>query len=95
MKKIALTIAIVFGLCLCSFAQGGGGLFQRGPISDEEFYGAGYFNYTYPDRDPYTPLFPSLPYHDLEDNQNAPLGGSTLLLIGFGAAYAMKKRSKK
>ena len=38
---------------------------------------------------------PALPGHGLTDNQNAPLGGGALLLIGLGAAYAMTKKSKK
>ena len=94
MKKLALTIAIVLGMCITSFAQNqrGGGLFQYGWVSDEEFYGIGY---SYQDFDRTDPLFPRLPIHGEDDNQNAPLGSGALLLIGFGAAYALKKRNKK
>ncbi len=39
---------------------------------------------------------PFLPGHGESDDQNAsPLGGGALLLIGFGAAYALKKRNEK
>jgi hypothetical protein len=44
---------------------------------------------------------PFLPGHGFNYNQDAdvepeaPLGGGALLLIGFGAAYAMSKRNKK
>lgn len=76
-----------------SFAQWGGGLFQRGVVSDEEYYGAsGYFNYTFLDRDPENSLLPILPGHGFDENQNAPLGSGVLLLIGFGAAYALRKK---
>ena len=38
---------------------------------------------------------PLLPIHGQNDNQNAPLGGGALLLIGMGAAYAMVKKNRK
>ena len=86
MKKLALTIAIIFGLGFGVYAQGG--LFQYGAVSDEQYYGAGYDNRT-------DPMMPLLPTHGNDQNQPAPLGSGALLLIGFGAAYALKKRSKK
>lgn len=44
MKKLALTIVIILGLGLTSFAApNGGGLFQRG-VSDEEYYGSAYYS---------------------------------------------------
>ena len=87
MKKLALTIAIIFGLDIGVYAQGG--LFQYGAVSDEQYYGAGYNNRNT------DPLLPGLPGHGNDTNQPAPLGGGALLLVGFGAAYALKKRSKK
>ena len=91
MKKTFLTIAIILGITLGAFAQYGGGLFQRGAVSDEEYYGSGYFSYNYIDRNT-DPLIPLLPFHGETDNMDAPLGGGALLLIGFGAAYALKKK---
>ena len=105
MKKLALTIAIVLGIGLCSYAQNGGGLFGYGEVAVEEeedvagsaWYGLGQ------DEDIEMGLFtnlratyntPGLPTHGLEDNMDAPLGSGALLLIGFGAAYALKKRKK-
>lgn len=38
---------------------------------------------------------PGLPGHGEEGNQPAPIGSGAALLIGFGAAYAMCKKSKK
>lgn len=82
MKKLALTIAIVLGLGLAASAQGG--LFKYG-AEDELFM----------NRDG-NPMFPT--QHGLYGNQDAgevPLAGGALLLIGFGAAYALKKRNEK
>ena len=88
MKKLALTIAIIFGLGIGVYAQGG--LFQYGAVSDEEYYGSGY-GYNDLDRNG-LPII--LPGHGETDNQAAPLGSGALLLIGFGAAYALKKKSE-
>ena len=98
MKMQIMTIALVLGLGMTAFAQqAGGGLFNRGEIGH-----SGY------DRNsPYwDPFF--LPEHggilngdaDFDPGEDpndppAPLGGGALLLVGFGAAYAMTKRKKK
>ena len=89
MKKLVLTamITLMLGLCANAYPSQGGGLFQRGMVSDEEYYGSGHRTND--------PLFPALPAHGQNTNQDAPLGGGALLLIGFGAAYTLKKRSKK
>ena len=92
MKKLVLTIAVVLGMTLGASAQffgdngqpnQGGGLFGRGMVSDEMFYGAAGNG------------LPLLPFHNLEGDQDAPLGSGALLLIGFGAAYAASKRRKE
>ena len=83
MKKLILTIAIVLGFGLTSFADpNGGGMFQRG-TSESEFYGSGW-------RD--TPAMPALPNHGESTNQNAPLGTGISVLIGLGAVYAVTKK---
>ena len=91
MKKIVLTIAIVLGMTFAASAQyfgdngqpQGGGLFGRGETRDGGNDGG--------------VSAPLLPGHGLNTNQDAetPLGSGALLLIGFGAAYAMSKRNKK
>ena len=87
MKKTIITLAIIFGLGLGAFAQGG--LFQYGAVSDEDYYGAGFRN-----NDPSMPLV--LPGHgETTDSPAAPLGSGALLLIGFGAAYALKKKREE
>ena len=94
MKKIALIFTVVLGFSLSTFASGG--IFQRGYEAQEEANNrSGYFNYydSFRDGDD-DPLFPNLPGHGTDDNGNAPLAGGALLLIGFGAAYALKKKNK-
>ena len=89
MKKLVLTLAIVLGMTFAASAQyfgdngqpQGGGLFGRGETRD-----GGNANSVS------TPL---LPGHGLNTNQDAPLGSGVILLIGFGAAYALSKRNKK
>ena len=107
MKKIALTIAIVLGISLFTYAQTekAGGLFQYGAVSEEEeYYGSAWLGLDQNTTDE-GGLFsllrggafglPNLPGHDDPTNQPAPLGSGALLLIGFGAAYALKKRRQK
>ena len=93
MKKLALTIAMVLGLSIGVFAQGG--LFQYGTVSDEEYYGTAFYGGN--DHGSKSGLFSlNMPEEDATGDVNAsPIGGGALLLIGFGAAYALKKRSNK
>ena len=86
MKKLALTLAIVLGLGLTSFADGGG-LFQRGNSADNN-------NFL---REGGQPAMPSLPrQHGLTDNQDAtPVGTGIAVLSVLGAAYLVGKRRKE
>lgn len=102
MKKLALTFAIVLGMSFASYAQNGG-LFGYGENpKEEETYDVAWYSFLQNDEVD-NGLFghlrsgevPGLPNHEQSDNQDAPLTGGALLLIGFGAAYALKKRSKK
>ena len=81
MKKLLLTLAVVFALSFGATAQNyGGGLFQKGETETKDDYSG--------------PIFPG---HGQSTNQPAhpaPIGSGALLLIGFGAAYAMSKRKK-
>ena len=79
MKKLVLTIAIVLGLSLSSFAEYGGGLFKRG-VTDEEFYGAsGYREEGL--------LTPKLPGHNLDGDQD--------VLAALGGAYLVAKKRRE
>lgn len=92
---------LIFGIALSMQAQysnkkdsynSGGGLFSRSLVSDETYYGA-YRDYN-------LLLFnrglPNIPGgHGDEDDQPAPIGSGAVLLLGFGAAYAMAKKRKE
>ena len=88
MKKLALTIAIVLGLSMTTFANpDGGGLFQRGEVSPEA-------NAIYGNREGN----PILPKHEQFGNQDAnetPLGSGIAVLLGLGAAYAVGKKRRE
>ena len=85
MKKLTITIALVIGLGMSSFADGnqGGGLFQRGSETEE--------NSSY---DRGSILTPGIPGHGGNQNQNAPLGTGIALLTALGAAYLVGKKRK-
>ena len=89
MKKLVLTIAVVLGLSLTTFANtNDGGLFQRG--ASEPTYGL------YGDREGgmITPGLPS--EFGLNGNQDAaPLGSGIAVLLGLGAAYMVSKKRKE
>ena len=87
MKKLALTIAVVLGLGLATFANtNDGGLFQRGASEPSQgLYG---------DRTLMTPGLPS--EFGLEGNQDAtPLGSGIVLLTALGGAYLLGKKGKE
>ena len=86
MKKLSITIALLLGMSITTFASpDGGGLFQRGMVPDEEYFGS-----RINER-------PMLPYHELDTNQPAttPLGSGIAVLLGLGEAYLVGKKSKE
>jgi len=87
MKKLVLTIAVVLGLSLTTFADNDGGLFQRG--ASEPTSGI------YGDREGETLMTPGLPTHNKTDNQDAPLGTGIAVLTALGAAYMVAKKRKE
>ena len=84
MKKLALTIAVVLGLGLTTFANNEGGLFQRGASepATTELFGNRDGN-------------PLLPGHGGTGNADAPLGSGMAVLLGLGAAYMVAKKRKE
>ena len=80
MKKITMTLVILLGLTMSSFAQGG--LFSKGATRD------GNDNTSLSNG-------PLLPGHGGDGDVSAPLGTGTALLLGFGAAYLVSKRNRK
>ena len=83
MKKLALTIAIVLGLGMTSFADpNGGGLFHRGDEVGGIREGS--------------EIAPLLPYHNASGNQDAtPVGSGIVLLSALGAAYLVGKKRRE
>ena len=84
MKKLALTLAIVLGLSVASFANGGG-LFGQGQAAPEQ-------NNTSVMSGNRLGGNPGLPNHGEDSNQPAPLGSGIAVLVGLGAAYAVAKK---
>lgn len=89
MKKIALTIAIILGLGLTTFANPGGGLFQRGDNMADYSNGSRDVN----------PMLPNAHNSNYDangaDGQQAPVGSGITVLVGLGAAYLLGKHRKE
>ena len=64
MKKVLLTFAIILGLSFSSFSVERGGLFQRGPETEENSKGG----------------LPGLPNHGENGDVDAPIGGPLMLI---------------
>lgn len=81
MRKIALTIALSFGLIYAASAQ----VFM---IDDDAYNGRA---------DAGEGVSVIVPIHGVEYDQTnyTPLGGGTLLLAGLGAAYLMRKKKQQ
>ena len=91
MKKLIMTIAILLGLTMTSFADGG--LFNRGyNAKNGQANGYIYFNAkNTASEDVATPM---LPPHGSDDNEPAPLGSGIAVLAFLGAGYAVAKKRK-
>ena len=86
MKKLALTLAIVLGLGMASFANNGGGLFGHGQVSPE----------SNTEMTTNGSLFtPALQIHEQSTDQPAPVGSGIAVLVGLGAAYVFAKRREE
>ena len=92
MKKLTLTIAIILGMTMTTFADGG--LFQRGYNAKNGFSGYTYFGAQDTGNREGEVLTPMLPAHGEVDNQPAPVGNGISVLIGLGSAYLVGKKRK-
>ena len=91
MKKLIVITAIVLGLSMTTFAQGG--LFHRGASApDSERVDYSFTKDGVAAGDP-TPM---LPIHnpDTPGDQPAPLGSGLVILAGLGGAYLIGKKRK-
>ena len=91
MKKLTLTIAIILGMTMTTFADGG--LFQRGYNARNGFSAYTYFSAKVGDED--ITNAPVLPSHGSDQNQPAPLGSGIAVLMGLGAAYLIGKKRRE
>ena len=94
MKKLIMTTAIVLGLAMTTFAQGGS-MFHRENSGDNG-------NAVYQDRSYFSKAgngsllsTPGLPGHGENTNQNAPIGSGIALLTALGAAYLVGKKRRE
>ena len=94
MKKLTITIALILGLTMTTFADGG--LFNRGYNAEN---GASGYNYYFGAKaegdNAGSPAMPLLPQHGQETNQPAPLGSGIAVLMGLGAAYLVGKKRRE
>ena len=93
MKKLAITIVIVLGLGLSAFADGG--LFQRGYNAKNGFSGYNYFGARDMGDEEEVFISPLMPMHNLETDQEAPVGSGIVVLMGLGAAYLVGKKRRE
>ena len=93
MKKLTITIALILGLTMTTFADGG--LFKRGYNAENGASGYNYFGAKVEDDNAGSPAMPLLPQHGQETNQPAPLGSGIALLAALGGAYLVGKRRRE
>ena len=105
MKKLVLTATIILGFAMGSFAQGyynRGGLFYRGMLPGQQMRDdeAGLYlpgdgiHGLFGNADGTDTNYDETEW-DWQSHFDTPLGNGALLLVGFGAAYALSKRKKK
>ena len=93
MKKLTITIVLILGLTMTTFADGG--LFKRGYNAENGASGYNYFGAKTEDDNSGSPAMPLLPQHGEDTNQPAPLGSGIALLAALGGAYLVGKRRRE
>ena len=93
MKKTIITLTLLLGLTMTTFADGG--LFKRGYNAENGASGYNYFGAKVEGDNAGSPAMPLLPQHGQETNQPAPLGSGIALLAALGGAYLVGKRRRE
>ena len=93
MKKTILTIVLILGLTMTTFADGG--LFKRGYNAQNGSSGYNYFGAKVEGDNAGSPAMPLLPQHGEDTNQPAPLGSGIVLLAALGGAYLVGKKRRE
>ena len=92
MKKLTLTLTLILGITMTTFADGG--LFNRGNNA-KNGQASGYIYFNAKDTGSGDVAMPMLPPHGSEDNNPAPLGSGIAVLMGLGAAYLVGKKRRE
>ena len=91
MKKLIATTAIILGLSMTSFAQGG--LFHRGASAEGE---TADYSLSKGGSRATGEAIPMLPSHNsTNESQTAPVGSGIVALMGLGAAYLVAKKRRE
>ena len=93
MKKLTITIVLILGLTMTTFADGG--LFKRGYNAQNGSSGYNYFGAKAEGDNAGSPAMPLLPQHGEDTNQPAPLGSGIVLLAALGGAYLVGKKRRE
>ena len=99
MKKLIVTLAIIFGLEMTPFAQnnalGGGGLLQRGDTPRYDCYGnwGNWGDLGWTRTGPI--VIGLLNQHNISDDYDSPLGPGIAILAALGGVYLVAKRRKE
>ena len=94
MKKLTLTIAIILGMAMTSFANDG--LFNRANNAQNGASGYSFFSGSrLGDEGEGVFSMPGLPGHGEGTDQPAPLGSGIAVLMGLGAAYMVAKKRRE
>ena len=91
MKKLTISLAIILGMTMTSFAQDGG-MFHR--ADNAKNGGDGYALYENKG-DSKPGGFPGFPGHGETGDGDAPLGSGIVLLASLGAAYMVAKKRRE
>ena len=93
MKKLTITIVLILGLTMTTFADGG--LFKRGYNAQNGSSGYNYFGAKAEGDNAGSPAMPLLPQHGEDTNRPAPLGSGIALLAALGGAYLVGKKRRE
>lgn len=85
MKKTIATLSLILAIDIGATAQNGGGLFQRGPMREDNNY----------DRTEGSSLLGLPSVHGSDTDSDVPLGSGMAVLLGMGAAYLMGKKHRE
>ena len=94
MKKLTLTIAIILGITMTTFADSSS-LFKRDYNARNGMSGYTYFKGGEEVGEGSSIAVPMLPSHGANNDVAAPLGSGIVALMGLGAAYLVGKKRRE